>query len=102
MYREAIKAFNDVVTAYYGDQLSDDYVSKIQTFASRYNSLQICITPKVHAVVFHIKEFCSLPGRGLALYSEQTGESLHHDFDKTWKKFEVRKEYSPINGDNLL
>ena len=74
----AFKSFNDVVTACYGNELDVDYLRKIAIFAADYYRLGISVTPKVHAVIYHIAEFCELTGRGP--WSEQTGESVHYDF----------------------
>ena len=41
------------------------------------------VTPKIHTVIFHIIEFCKVTGRGLGPWSEQTGESVTHDFKET-------------------
>ena len=101
-YADAFTAFNDVVSSCYGDELQGDYVSMISSFATAYNRLGINITPKVHAVVFHVAEFCSFTGRGLAPWSEQTGEALHHDFAKTWENFFVRDMENPVYADHLL
>ena len=35
-----------------------------------YLQLTISVTPKVHAVMFHVEEFCSLTGRGLGPWSD--------------------------------
>ena len=101
-YCNAFNAFNDVVISCYGDELKEDYISKINTFALAYQDLRINITPKIHAVVYHIKEFCSLTKRGLAPWSEQTGESLHSDFNQTWEKIKVKNIDNPIYGEYLL
>ena len=101
-YVDAFDAFNDVVNACYGDQLMDDYVEKIKLFSIVYNKLRINITPKIHAVVYHIEEFCTLTGRGLAPWSEQTVEAAHHDFNKTWENFKVKDMENPVYGDYLL
>ena len=51
--------------------------------------LNISVTPKIHAVMYHIAEFCQMTGRGLDPWNEQAGESVHHDFNETWKRFQV-------------
>ena len=102
-YADAFTAFNDVVISCYGDQLKEDYVTKIKSFWSAYRHLGKNITPKVHAVIFHIEEFCSLTGRGLAPWSEQTVESMHHDFSETcWDNFKVKSMENPVYPDRLL
>ena len=101
-YADAFDSFNQVVNSCYSDQLKEDYVERIRIFSRAYNRLGINITPKIHAVVFHVAEFCAITGRGLAPWSEQTGESLHHDFLKTWEKFRVKSMDNPSYGDHLL
>ena len=60
------------------------------------------VTPKTPAMVYHVDEFCSLKGPALAAWSEQTGESVHHDFIKAWEKFKVKDKDHPLYGENLL
>ena len=42
----------------------------------------IPVTP-VHAVMFHVAKFCLMMGQGLGPWSEQTRESVHHDFKES-------------------
>ena len=98
----AFKSFNDVVSACYGSELGVDYLQKITIFAADYFRLGISVTPKVHTVIYHIPEFCELTGRGLGPWSEQTGESLHHDFKGMWQRYKVNDEKNPMYGENLL
>jgi len=101
-YVDAFRSFNNVVDACYGDELQENYTTKIKEFSLAYKKLGINITPKIHAVMFHVEEFCSLTGRGLAPWSEQTSESIHHDFKKTWEHFNVKLVENPVYGDHLL
>ena len=64
--------------------------------------LGITVTPKVNAVIFHVAEFCTMTGRGLGPWSEQTGESVHHDFKEMWQRYKVKNIDLPTYGDNLL
>ena len=52
--------------------------------------------------MYHIEEFCSLTDHGLAPWSEQTGESIHHDFKETWKDFNVKLVDNPVYANHLL
>ena len=101
-YVNTLNAFNDVVSACYGDDLQLDYANKIKVFSGEYRKLGINITPKIHAVMFHIEEFCTLTGRGLAPWSEQTSESIHHDFKPTWDNFKVKSVDNPKYSEHLL
>ena len=40
--------------------------------------------------------------RGLRLRSEQTGENVHHDFNETWKNFQITDVERPIYTKHLL
>ena len=83
-------------------ELHSDFQHKIAIFARDYMKLGITVTPKVHAVMFHIAEFCLMTGRGLGPWSEQTRESVHHDLKETWKRYKVSKVDRSIYGENLL
>ena len=80
----ALKAFKEVVASCFGLTLKPDYIEEIRSFRSRYLDLEINVTPKVHAVFFHITEFCEKHGVGLGIYSEQASESVHAHFKKIW------------------
>lgn len=101
-YVVAFKSFNEVVASCYGKELRPDFLDKIRIFTRDYMRLGISVTPKVHAVMYHVGEFCALTGMGLAPWSEQTGESVHHDFNETWKKFKVNNVERPIYASQLL
>ena len=97
-YVEAFESFNKVVGECFGNHLAPEYEESIQEFASKFKNLKISVTPKIHAVIHHVKEFCDIKGKGLGQYSEQTSESIHHDFNETWKNYFMkdctREEYA--------
>ena len=86
----AFNSFNAVVDACYGKELHPDFERRIAVFALDYLKLGITVTPKVHAVIFHVAEFCQMTGQGLGPWSEQAGESVHHDFKQIWKNYSVK------------
>ena len=86
----------------YSKVLSSDYQQNINAFKKVYKELKISVTPKVHAVFFHVSEFCNLKKMGLGPWSEQASESVHHDFKKTWEHFKVRDTNHPEYGKRLL
>ena len=98
----AFNSFNAVVEACYGMDLHPDFERRIAVFVMDYLKLGISVTPKVHAVFFHVAEFCLMTGQGLGPWSEQTGESVHHDFNQTWKNYKVNDVEREIYGENLL
>ena len=79
-YVDTFNSFNGVVTACYSRDLDENHLNITDDFKQKYLSLKINVTTKVYAVMYHVSEFCELKGMGLAPLSEQTSESLHHDF----------------------
>ena len=55
-----LKLFDEVVSSCYGFELARDFLKKIVAFKTAYLKLPISVTPKVHAVFYHIPEFCLL------------------------------------------
>ena len=51
------------------------------------------ITWKVHAIGVHLPVFLSRVGRGLAAYSEQCMESMHHHMKATYAQFGVTTDH---------
>lgn len=101
-YVDAFRAFDSVVKATYGTYLQSDFEEKITVFKEKYMALNINVTPKVHAVFHHIAEFCQIKQMGLAHWSEQTSESLHHDFAEAWKNYKITDTAHPDYGNQLL
>ena len=85
-------SFKAVVDACYGTTLAADFSDALSNFASDYMDIiqfGARITPKVHAVMYHIRQFCEKHNTGLGIWSEQSTESLHSDFEKTWIRYKV-------------
>lgn len=100
-YVDAFQAFKSVVDACFSRRLEENFEENIVKFKDSYMSLNISVTPKVHAVFFHVADFCKRHQRGLAFYSEQAMESVHFDFQQTWEKFKV-SETNPDYCNALL
>ena len=65
----AFKSFNEVVSSCYGTELHPECQWNIVIFAKDYMKLSITVTPKVHAVMFHVAGFCLMMGRRLGSWS---------------------------------
>ena len=79
----AFRAFKDVQESCMGLELCCDWIESIEKFSKAYKELDnISITPKVHLVIHHIKDFFALKGyeKGLSYWTEQAFEAVHHDF----------------------
>ena len=66
------------------------------------SKLGLNFTPKIHAVIFHIPEFCLHTKRSLGFYSEQASESVHHDFSLIWANYKVNSLSHPGYHKRLL
>ena len=95
------KPTKKVVKYCFSYDLHEDYKGAIYDFRNSFNDLGIAVTPKVHAVFYHIIEFCDKRGTGLGTFSEQASESVHRLFKKTWEKYKVSEENDKY-GDNLF
>lgn len=100
-YVDCFQKFRKVVDSCFSVKLDPAFVTDIKLFKESYEALGISITPKIHAIFFHVSDFCSKTGMGLGFYSEQAVESLHHDFCVTWKKYKVLKKH-PQYTEKLL
>ena len=100
-YVDIFNSFNEVVITCYSRNLDKDYRKKIDYFKKKCLNLEISVTPKVHAVIYHVSEFCELKGMGLTPWSEQT-ESLHHDFNQVWENYKVKDTNHVECGKRLL
>ena len=80
----ALKAFNEVRLACFGQKLDPDFKEKIAKFKSAFEKLEMGIFPKMHIVFDHIGDFCDDHGP-LGPYAEQSFESVHYAFAEMWK-----------------
>ena len=76
----AFRCLDHVIHSCFGTLLEPDYISHIHEFKQAYTDLDISITPKVHAIIHHIPQFCNSVGVGLRSFSEQAPESVHYSF----------------------
>ena len=68
-------------------------------------NVDFSITPSLHSIERHIKEFFAIHGTefGLGLYSEQKSEAVHHCFEqKVYERGYKRDSRHPEHGAFLL
>ena len=78
-----------VVNSSFSLEVNPKFKNIIEEFRKSYIALEIPVTPKIDAIFYHVKDFCLKTNRGLAYYSEQSTESAHSDFLKTWNRYKV-------------
>ena len=101
-YSIALSALNEVVATCYGPELHPDFEKKPEKFTEAYLSLKINVTPKIHAVMHHVTEFCHLTGVGLEPCSEECREVIQHDFRQTCKGFNINDTQSKNYGKHFV
>ena len=62
----------------------------------------ISVTPKIHAIFFHVLDFCQENNHSLGFYSEQAVESIRHDFKTIWSNYLIKNLGDPRYDDSLL
>ena len=93
--------FRDVVSSCFGKSLEGDFKEKIEKFKDSFLSLPVTVTPKAHAVFYHISEFIDRHGSALGLFSEQATETMHSKFKTHWQRFKQSPSH-PEYGTQLL
>ena len=71
IFIDALRKFNAVRVACFGDHLLDSYIDDIKAFKDAYVLLGINVTTKAHIIFDHVADYCRERGRGLGPDSEQ-------------------------------
>ena len=58
-YAEVLETFSDIVKHCFSLKLDDNYAIGIKKFKEFYSKPKLKITPKVHAVFYHVEYFCN-------------------------------------------
>ena len=101
-YVVTFRAFRKVVRSCFSIHLDDDFEETINEFKENFIELGISVTPKVHAVFFHVPIFCKRHHTGLGIFSEQASEAVHSKFEKTWTKYKVSKVDNSLYNSRIL
>ena len=85
-YVEALSLLSEVLSTCFTVEGPGNkpYKELIDRFEASVKQLTVSITPSLHSIFDHVKDFYDLSGVliGLGLFSEQAGESIHHMFEK--------------------
>lgn len=92
-YVNVFEAFKKVLDDLYSPQI--DIISlhsQIVKFADAWIASGMSVTSKVHIVVTHLLDFVILRGsKEIGRFCEQSHESAHAEFEKTWTKYKVKE-----------
>ena len=85
-------------------EVKPDFRNQIAEFSRVYRSLEISVTPKVHIIERHIKDFYDIHGEehGLGFWSEQPFEEMHHEKKVLWNKGKIKDISKEEYGKRLI
>lgn len=105
-YITAYKAMNKVVNCCFtsgkvGPSL-DAYIKELEYALNGIDKLSE--TLKIHVILSHVKESLQFieKNNGLGFWSEQSGESIHHEFLKFWARYKVSSIHHAAYLSNFL
>ena len=101
-YVQLLEDLKDVIHDCFGNDLKPKFARSIEKFKISYLSTNISVTPKIHAIFFHVLDFCQENNHSLGFYSEQAVESIHHDFKTIWSNYLIKNRGDPRYDDSLL
>lgn len=88
-YVDTFRKFGVVVDDCFSLELKSNFQQHIEDFRKSYESLEISVTPKIHAIFHHVEQSCTKHQRGLGFFAEQSTESVHHDYNNKFKNYKV-------------
>ena len=103
-FTKCIYNLRSVIPSCFGSEVSPDYNVHIESFKESYMDLGISITPTVHTLFKHVKQWYDRHGtsHGLGYFGEQATETAHTDWMKVWLKGYKLADSLPNYGNNLL
>lgn len=86
----AFKELSTLVEVCFGMEFQPEKVEvSVRNFEAAWTNLGLKNTTKSHIIFKHMVSFIDERKSSLGFYSEQSSESLHHDFNIFWEKFKV-------------
>lgn len=98
---KALDDFQSVVKSCFGQHLDPNFEISLLNFKDSFLDLNVSVTPKIHAVFYHVGDFCRKHQKALGFYSEQTMEAVHFEFKSFWSKYKLNINH-PEYSNNLL
>lgn len=89
-FLKVFRSLDQVVHSCFSSSLGANFDELIHRYRDDYISLGISVTPKIHAIFYHVSQFCHLKKEGLGKYCDQSSESVHRDFCQFWKNYMIK------------
>ena len=101
-YIGLLESFEVLTKSCFGKNLSPDFVNDMNNFKKLFRESKIKThSTKIHILLTHVPQFCISRDKGLSLYSEQAGETIHSRF-RQFSEFKISKSSnSKTYGDDL-
>jgi hypothetical protein len=90
-YVQCLCTFELVVKSCFGNNLLNNLKMLFNKRVILFNWNKL--TPKIHAIFYHIEEFCKHDSGGLGKFSEQASEAVHADFKKIWARYKIAETH---------
>lgn len=101
----AFQSMNKVVKNCFSTRRCDDLALErlLHELKKMVLATGVSITPKLHILLDHLRESLDFldDNVGLGFWSEQAGESIHHEFVQIWNKYKVKSPNNPSYGPRL-
>lgn len=99
-YIETFKSLDKLVSkCFTTKKIDSSYETDLSQLKQNYLATNLPIILKVHVLFEHLQQgLFFLNGSGLGLYSEQAGESIHHEFLLSWNRYKINN----INSEKYL
>ncbi|KAJ6646662.1 Helicase required for RNAi-mediated heterochromatin assembly 1, partial [Pseudolycoriella hygida] len=98
---KALEDFHSVVKSCFGQNLDPNFEKNLNDFKRSFLDLNVSVTPKIHAVFYHVGDFCRKHQKSLGFYSEQSMEPVHFEFKSFWSKYKMNVNH-PEYSNSLL
>ena len=88
-YVIVLEKLKNVKDACFSHHLDPNFKQIIADFEQSWESIMLERYPKAHILTAHVPMFCDKERRGLAIFSEQTAEAVHHGYTQVYKNYKV-------------
>ena len=108
VYTETLDSLRLIDESVSGKTLNDRYETSISQFAKNVEVLRknfkFKLTPKIHIICDHLKDYLSSTGQPLGITTDQLVENMHQHVDKTFRKsgYFVKDIHSDAHDRKLL
>ena len=96
IFGNCLMALAKVVKSCFGNVVTEGWQRYIEDFKRSYMKLKITVTPTIHSIICHVRDWYTIKGtdRGLGYYSEQATEHAHTAWMDVWTRRRFKRDYN--------